>query len=398
MQTFDAAGATAHYLQMIDPAREAQAIAYTHGTHWIMLWGWLLTVGIDVMLLRSRLLVGLRDRIQRGRPRPKLTAFVSIAVFIGVTSIVSMPWSFYVNWIREHSYGLSNQTLSDWLVQYLISTLVTALLLGLAAIAIYALIRRSGDRWWAWSGLVVAVLAVFAIVVMPVLLGGVLNQVRPAPAGPIRIGVEQLAHMAGIPAERIVVIDASKRSNAYFATVVGGPGFATIELSDTMLQGKVDLSQVRAVVAHEIGHYVHNHLLILSIFLAMIVTADLWLVHRVLRLPRLNRHRQTPMIQDPSAIPLAHLVFATVLLLATPLLLSGQRLIEQDADRYGLRLANEPDGAAKALIRTVEYRASSPAPIEEALFYDHPSIAARVRRAMEWKRQHRVETSHHALR
>ena len=98
------------------------------------------------------------------------------------------------------------------------------------------------------------------------------------------------------------------------------------------------------------------------------------------------------MIQDPSAVPLAHLIFATLLLLATPLVFSVERWIEQDADTYGLQLANEPDGAAKALIRTVDYRASAPTRIEETLFYDHPSIATRVRRAMEWKRQQMIDT------
>ena len=72
-------------------------MAYTHGTRWIMLWGWRLTLGIDVVLLRSGLLVGLRDRIQRGRPRSNLTAFYIIGIFIVVTSIVRMPWSFYVD-------------------------------------------------------------------------------------------------------------------------------------------------------------------------------------------------------------------------------------------------------------------------------------------------------------
>jgi STE24 endopeptidase len=81
-------------------------------------------------------------------------------------------------------------------------------------------------------------------------------------------------------------------------------------------------------------------------------------------------------------------LFATAGLVATPLTSTLTRLQEADADAFSLRVAHEPDGLSKALVKTIEYRADSPAWLEEAIFYDHPSIRRRVQRAMDWKAHH----------
>lgn len=129
-------------------------------------------------------------------------------------------------------------------------------------------------------------------------------------------------------------------------------------------------------------------MLILTLAVALLFTAALWIVHWCFVCLSYPSRRRPLSIEDHSAIPVMHIVFSTFMVLATPVLPTAERWVELDADRYGLALANEPDGAAKALVRTVDFRASSPGPLEEALFYDHPRIAARVRLAMDWKAEH----------
>jgi STE24 endopeptidase len=388
MTGFDAAVATAHYLQSIDPAREARAVAYTQGSHWLILWSWIIYVATDLLILRLGFLRAVRDRVERHGPRPNLAAFLCVSAYFLLVSLLHLPWTIYVDWVRERSYGLTDEALGGWLSQMATSAVFTSVFSGLIAVPIYAIIRRSRTRWWAWSGLIVAIAVFIQLVVAPAVLTPMFNETHPAPAGPVRNAIEALARTTGIPADRIVVINGSKQSNRYSATVVGGAGFASIQLSDTMLKGKVDVSQVRAVVAHEMGHYVHLHLLILTLAVALLFTAALWVVHRCFIALSSPSRRRPLSIEDPGAIPVMHIVFSTFLMLATPIILTTQRWVELDADEYGLALANEPDGAAKALVRTVDFRASSPGPIEEALFYDHPSISARVRLAMDWKAAH----------
>jgi STE24 endopeptidase len=96
-------------------------------------------------------------------------------------------------------------------------------------------------------------------------------------------------------------------------------------------------------------------------------------------------------IADPTGLPTLLIIFSTLGLLATPLTMTFSRFEESDADAFSLRVAHEPVGLAKALVKTIEYRADSPAPVEEFLFYDHPSVRRRVQRAMNWKAAHLAE-------
>jgi STE24 endopeptidase len=389
MATFDPAAATAAYLHMIDPAREARAIAYTHGSHWLILWNWLAIVIVDILIIRSGLLAKARARIARKRPRPNLEAFGCVALLVVVSWALRLPWNAYGDWWRERAYALSDESFAVWLVQGAISTIITAIACGLCAIPIYALLRRSGRGWLLRISGVVAIFSFLAVVVAPAALAPLFNASRPAPAGAVRTAIEKLAEHAGIPSGRIVIIDGSRQSSRYTATVVGGPGFATIQMSDTMFAGGGDIAETRAVVAHEMGHYAHYHLLLLAVLLWLLITLGLWFVHCFfLRLAVCTPAGRDAHIGDPALAPVIQMLLATFMMMTTPVVVSAERLIENDADAYGLALANEPDGMARALLRTVDFRASNPGALEEVLFYDHPSIAHRIRVAMEWKARH----------
>jgi STE24 endopeptidase len=93
-------------------------------------------------------------------------------------------------------------------------------------------------------------------------------------------------------------------------------------------------------------------------------------------------------IADPAGLPVLAAITATLGLLATPINNTISRTMEADADSFSLRVANEPDGLSEALVKTIEYRASSPSRLEEVIFYDHPSVERRVRKAMDWKAAH----------
>ena len=150
-----------------------------------------------------------------------------------------------------------------------------------------------------------------------------------------------------------------------------------------------DLAEVRAVVGHEMGHYVLNHGWRNAIVLSILAVLALFTVDRLFApAARWLGARGVRGLADPAGYPVVVAILVGLGLISTPVTASLTRIGEAEADRFSLERVNEPDGLARALVKTIEYRAATPGPIEEVLFYEHPSVGSRVRRAMDWKAAH----------
>ncbi len=387
MQRFDPQAATDALLSALPAAARLKAVHYTQGGHWLLLWGWLVTLVVCVLLARLRILPALGRRMQ-GPRRPWLFAFAATVVFTLLDAVFELPWSVYANWWREKAYGLTSQPFAGWLGEAALNAAIGAVVTGLFFMLLYALMRRSPRRWWLWAaGLAIGFYMLFAVL-GPVLIEPLFNRYTPAPPGPTRDAVVALAKTAGVPSDKIYVYDGSKQSNRYTANVSGLFGSARVAMSDVMFAKGADIAEVRGVVGHEMGHYERGHVLWGALFFACLALAGLWLAQ--LAFPAVDRLVRTGAsgIADPAGLPTLSVIIATLGLLATPLTNTATRLQESDADAFSLRVAHEPTGLAKALVKTIEYRADSPGPVEEAIFYDHPSVRRRVQRAMDWKAAH----------
>lgn len=384
-QSFDPNAATAAYMATLSPVDHAKATAYTHGGEWLLLWSWLATVIAAWLIGRTELLVQLRSRIRR----PNLAVAACVAAYILIDWVLELPWVAYSAWWREKGYGLTDRPFAGWLGEEALSAAISAVMLVILALAVYALMRRSPRRWWAWSGGIAVLGAVFVFIISPVLIEPLFNTYTPAPPGPTRDAIVALAKRAGVPSNKILIYNGSKQSQRYTANVSGLFGTARIAMSDTMFQQGADLSEVRGVVGHEMGHYKRGHVFVSALVLGLLAVAMLFIANLVFPLAqRWMGGTAISGIADPASVPVLMVIVATLTLLATPITSTLSRAEESDADRFSLRYAHEPDGLSKALVKTIAYRASSPGPIEEAMFYDHPSVERRVHRAMVWKAKH----------
>lgn len=386
MTSFDATAATAQWIATLSPEETARAIAYTQGGHWLLLWGLFVSIAVAWIIIRTGWLTSIRDRLERRKRRPKLVSLVVGVVYLLMSFVLTLPWSIYQNWWREKAYGLTEQPLTGWLTEALMGTGISVVFGGLLIVALYFLIRRTGRAWWVWGGGLAGVAVIFVLLVAPIFIEPLFNTYTPAPEGRVRDAVVELAHRTGTPDDKIFIYDGSRQSDRYTANVSGLGGSARVAMSDVMFNKGADLSEVRGVVGHEMGHYVHMHSLWMTGVMIMLAMVSFFLADRLYPLARhLLGARRVGDIADPAGLPVLGAILAIVGILATPVTNTLIRTIEEDADHFSLVHANEPDGLAKALIKTAEYRAPSPSALEEFLFYDHPSVENRVRRAMEWK-------------
>lgn len=375
---------TARYIDSLGPAALQKAHDYTVGKEWMLLWALLVAGVVTWLIVRS----GVLDKVERSvsERRKNLRAFVVALVYLLVSAVLTLPWTLYADYFREKGYGRTSQPLGDWIGQTALATAINALILALFMIGVYWLIRRTGNRWWIWSGALTAVALAFVLLLSPVLIEPLFNKYEPVPPGQVRDAVVEMAGRAGVPPERVFMYNGSRQSNNFTANAGGVGSTARVAISDVALKN-ASLDEVRAVTGHEIGHYVLKHtwwgILIFSA-LAMVL---FWLADRLFgRFARAFGTNAT--IAEPRGIAILVFMVSLFGLLALPIINTFARVIETQADMYSLRTENRPDALSTALVKTAEYRYPRPNRIEEIIFYNHPSVEARVRQAMEWKAAH----------
>lgn len=381
---FDVNGATARYIDSLGPAALQKAHNYTLGKEWLLLWSLLVAAVVTWIIVRLGILDWLQSRI--AERRRNLRAFVVSLVFLLVSTLLSLPFDLYASWWREKNYGRTSQPLGDYLFQSSLQSLISSLFAAVFAIGVYWLMRRTGRRWWLWSGGLTAIALAFFMLIAPVLIEPLFNKYEPVPPGKVRDAVVEMAARAGIPASKVYMFNGSRQSNNFTANAGGVGSTARVAISDVALKN-ASLDEVRAVTGHEIGHYVLKHSWWGILFFSVLAMIFLWLADRLYQ-PFARAFGTDARISDPRGIPVLAFLISFLGLLALPLINSFSRTLETQADQYSLRTENRPDALSTSLVKTAEYRYPRPNPFEEIIFYDHPSVERRVRMAMEWKASH----------
>jgi STE24 endopeptidase len=382
----DPDAATQAYMDRLPPAAVARSNAYFEGGYWLQLWNFLLGLAISAILLSGKRSARVRDWAQRvggnGFFRDAIFgAFFSVASFA-----LSLPLTIYQGFVREHDYALATQTFGPWFGEQLIGLAVTTLFLALAVGLLYAVIRRVGENWWLWGTAVAVVLLIFTTLVGPVWVDPLFNTYKPVENGEVRTAVLAMARANGVPADNVYEFDASRQTTRVSANVNGIFGTASVRLNDNLLR-RSSLPEIRSVMGHELGHYVLNHAYkfiaaMTLLFLAAFLFAQ-WSMRRLLE--RYGARFGLDGVADVASLPLLAAVFAVFMFVATPITNTLVRTQEIEADRFGLNLAREPHGEAEVDLKLTEYRKPDPGPIEEFIFFDHPSTRFRVHDAMRWR-------------
>jgi STE24 endopeptidase len=327
-----------------------------------------------------------RDWAQRiGRYAFLRDALYGVVYALG-TWLLSLPLTIYQGYMREHAYGMATQQFGSWFVDQLIGLIISMLVIALTVGVLYAAIRRAGERWWLWATGGTAVFLVLQFLVSPIWIDPLFNTYKPLPDGPVKTAVLGMARADDVPVNDVYWFDASRQTTRVSANVSGIFGSAAVRLNDNLLFHS-SLPEIRAVTGHEIGHYVLHH-----IYIAILETTAMymlgflfaqWAMNKLLR--RYSQRFGLHGISDVASLPLLVAVFSVYSFFTTPVNNTLTRVQEIEADTFGLNLAREPLGEAEVDLKLTEYRKPDPGPVEEFIFFDHPSTRFRIHAAMQWR-------------
>lgn len=382
----DPTQATQAYLERLPPAAQERSNAYFVGGYWLQLWNLLLGLAISLWLLQSRPAKAARAWCVGRSRRPALQALVYGLFFLGASWLISLPLTIYQGYFREHQYGMATQTFGPWFLEQLTSLGLSLLIGGPVIAAVYAVIRRAPQRWWVGATALGVLLIVLGALVSPVYIDPLFNTYKPLADTPIKRSIVAMARANGVPVTNVYEFDASRQTTRISANVSGLWNTASVRLNDNLLR-RASEPEILAVLGHEIGHYAMNHvyksILQFGLILLVGMAFSAWALRAALR--RYGGRWGVTSPEQVGSLPLLAAALSLFLFVATPFTNTITRTMESEADLYGLNLAREPDGFAEAILKLVEYRKADPGPIEEWVFFDHPSARTRIGAAMRWK-------------
>jgi STE24 endopeptidase len=383
---FDATAATNAYLAQIPADKTARSDAYFEGGYWLILWDFLYGVVVSLLLLNLRWSARMRDLSERVTRFKPLQTFLYAAQYLVLTFILGFPLTVYEAYFREHKYGLATQTFGPWMVDQLKGLAVGLVLGGLLAMLLFGVVRRLPRTWWIWGAVVTICFVIFGVLITPVYIVPIFNKTTILNDPKIVDPILSMARANGIPAKDVWTMDASKQTTRMSANVSGFANTMRITLNDNLLR-RGSPEEIQAVMGHEMGHYVVNHIYSGILFFSVIILLAFVLLNWSLgwSLQRWGEKWQIRGVGDTAVLPLALLLVSIFGFALTPIINTYTRTQEYEADMYGLNTSRQPDGFAQAAIHLGEYRKMSPGPIEEWIFFDHPSGHNRIYAAMRWK-------------
>jgi len=387
--SFDINAAVDRYLAKMPPAQRARSNAYFEGGYWLLLWDFLCTIIVMWLLLRFRWSARMRNLAERvSRFRPIHTALYWIQ-FILVVSVLTFPLTVYEGYVREHKYGLLNQSFGPWMRDQAVMLAVGAVLGAILLVPLFGVVRRLGKNWWLWGAAVSILFVAFVALIAPVYIFPIFNKYTKLQDAHIKDPILSMARANGIPATEVYEFDASRQSNRVSANVSGFAGTQRISLNDNLLK-RCTLPEIETSMGHEMGHYVLNHAYKGLVMIGVVIVIGFAFLNwgNNYALARWGERWSIRGIADVAVLPLAVAVLSIYFFIMTPVINMITRTIEYEADMYGLNAAQQPDGEANVDLMLGEYRKLDPGPVEEFLFFDHPSGRTRITAAMRWKAEH----------
>ncbi|HXI13345.1 MAG TPA: M48 family metallopeptidase [Thermoanaerobaculia bacterium] len=362
-----------------EPSEKARRYYRSSNILWIV--NQLLGVLIPLAILFTGLSATLRNVAARiGRNWFFVVAIYSILLGV-VTFLIDLPMSYYMGYVRQHAYGLSNQTFGKWSSDQLKALMVALVVNALVLWVPFLLIRKSPRRWWLFTGLALFPFVIVSILVAPVLIDPLFNKFGPMKDRVLETEILSLAGRAGIDGARVYEVDKSLDTKTVNAYVTGLGRTKRIVLWDTTLT-KLTPPQVLSIMGHEMGHFVLGHVRQLTMAICVFLIAGLYFVHRTsgALLQRYGQRWGVTSLADVASLPLMTLLLGLALFVMTPAINAITRHNEHEADRFALEITRDNRNAALAFVKLQQENLAIPRPglVRKIFRESHPPLGERI--------------------
>lgn len=370
------------------PADSVESQRYNRIKRWMGVADVVIGFGLLVVILATGWTGTLRDLAYRGAAQNYTWAvFLYVLMLMLISKVIGLPLEYY-GFRLEHRYHLSNQRMRSWLWDEFKGFLIGLVLATVAVELIYALLRQDPQHWWLIAWAVFMGLFVLLAQLAPVVLFPVFYKFEPLENEELKRRLIVLSERAGTRVRGVYKWHLSEKSKKANAALTGLGATRRIILADTLLDNYSD-DEIEAVLAHELGHHVHRHIL-KSIFVqAGITLFGFWLANEVLRYAVERRH-MFETLSDFANFPLLILVSSVLSFLLMPALNAYSRFNERQADRYCFESVPSVQPFISSMNKLAEQNLSEKTPSRwvEWLLHSHPAITKRVAAAESWAQTH----------
>ena len=370
------------------PADSPESRRYNRIKRWMGVADFAIGLALLVVLLAAGWSGWLRDLAERGASQNySYAVFLYVLMLVLISKVIGTPLDYY-GFRLEHRYNLSNQRFRSWLWDELKSLLIGLVMATIVVELLYMLMRETPQHWWIVAWIVFLGLVVLLAQLAPVVLFPIFYKFEPLENEELKRRLIVLSERAGTRVRGVYKWHLSEKSKKANAALTGLGATRRIILADTLLDNYSD-DVIEAVLAHELGHHVHRHIL-KSIFVqAGITLFGFWLANEVLHYA-VERRDMFQTISDFADLPLLILVATVLSFLLMPALNAYSRFNERQADRYCFQSVASVEPFISAMNKLAEQNLAERAPAGwvEWLLHSHPAIAKRVAAAEAWAKSH----------
>ncbi|MBO0797777.1 MAG: M48 family metallopeptidase, partial [Blastocatellia bacterium] len=241
-------------------------------------------------------------------------------IFSIIGFVIDLPLSYYEDFVRQHAYGLSNQTFNKWFRDEAIELLIAIVGGFFLAWIPYLLLKKSPRRWWLYTGLLAFPFLILSTLVTPIWIEPLFNKFGPMQDKNLEAAILRLADRAGIEGSRVYEVNKSEDTNAVNAYVTGFGQTKRIVLWDTII-ARMDKPELLFVMGHEMGHFVLQHIWKSILFNSVLILLTLYVIHRTANW-LIGRYRDRfgfDQLSDIASLPLIILLFSFYFFVISPI-------------------------------------------------------------------------------